>query len=285
MTETDTPIPQFLESEIPKRDKADCLFQVIPAPIEQTVSYGAGTANGPQAIIDASYQLEAFDGRSCPCNNGIFTHPPQYNLKQLEAYVSGTIQNNHVPVILGGEHSVTYPVVKALKEKIEPFGVIQFDAHADLRDSYEGSKFSHACVMRRIFEQEIPIFQIGVRALSKSEYDFRLQENIPYLDAEELALKGIPLDLLPKDFPKQVYISFDIDALDSSIIPATGTPEPGGLYWWQTMQLLENIAKHHDIIGFDVVELAPIKKHHASDFATARLVYNIMGYISRQRGM
>ncbi|VGO14711.1 N(1)-aminopropylagmatine ureohydrolase [Pontiella desulfatans] len=273
----------FLESEVPDMPAEDCLFHVIPAPYEKTVSYGGGTANGPTAILEASYQLEAYDGESCPCAFGIHTRPAQYSLEFIEREIAEVLKLGKIPVMLGGEHTVTVSALRALKESGEPFGVIQFDAHADLRREYEGDPLSHACALRHAVELGIPLFQIGVRALSLPEVELRKEKSIPYLDGYEIGRSGIPDKLLPDDFPEKVYVTFDVDGLDPSIMPATGTPEPGGLDWFQAMECLEQIAGHKTVIGFDVVELAPIEKLHAPDFLVARMIYNFMGLITRKQ--
>jgi agmatinase len=276
---------KFLESEIPDLPAEECLFQIIPAPYEKTVSYGTGTARGPEAILEASCQLEAYDGVSCPCERGIFTHQPAMTLEEIEATAAKLFQSGKIPITLGGEHTVTYAAVKALKETGKEFGIIQFDAHADLRDTYEGDKFSHACVMRRAIELGIPLFQIGVRSLSLPEEELRRKLNIPHLDGYETGRSGIPDHLLPDGFPEKIYLTFDVDALDPSIMPSTGTPEPGGLTWSQTFKCLEQIVSEKSIVGCDFVELAPIDGLHAPDFLAARLIYNFMGIISRQRSL
>jgi agmatinase len=273
---------KFLESEIPDLPPEQCLFHIIPAPYEKTVSYGGGTAKGPEAILEASYQLEAYDGESCPCERGIHTHEPQYSLEFLEREISNVLKIGKVPIMLGGEHTVTYAALKALKEAGEEFGVIQFDAHADLRDTYEGDKFSHACVMRRAVDMEIPIFQIGVRSLSVGEVELRKELKIPHLDGYEIGRSGIPANLLPDGFPEKVYVTIDVDGLDPSIMPSTGTPEPGGLTWFQAMDCLEKIVADKTVIGFDAVELAPIENFHAPDFLVARMIYNLMGLMTRK---
>lgn len=273
---------KFLESEIPEMPAEDCLFHVIPAPYEKTVSYGGGAANGPAAILDASYQLEAYDGESCPCAYGIHTHPAQYSLEFMKREIAEVLKLGKIPVMLGGEHTVTYAALCALKETGEAFGVIQFDAHADLRLEYEGDPLSHACALRHAVEMDIPLFQIGVRALSLPEVELRKEKNIPYLDGYEIGRNGIPEALLPKGFPEKVYVTFDVDGLDPSIMPSTGTPEPGGLDWVQTFQCLEQIVAQKIVVGCDFVELAPIENLHAPDFLVARMIYNLMGLITRK---
>lgn len=274
---------KFLEAETPDLPEKECFFHVIPAPLEATVSYGGGTAKGPGAVLEASRYLETFDGVSCPCDLGIFTHKPAGTLDAIEAAVARVLEMNGFPVMAGGEHTVTLGALRALKAAGDAFGVVQFDAHTDLRDEYKGSKLSHACVMRRAMDDlDLPLFQIGVRALSLEEHRLRIERNVLHLDAAEIAKNGIPDRLFPARFPKKVYVTFDVDGLDPSIMPATGTPEPGGLFWWQTMELLGKIASEREIIGADFVELAPIEGLHAADFTVARLIYNVMGLIARQ---
>lgn len=269
----------------------DALFHIIPAPYEETVSYGGGTSEGPKAILEASSQLELFDNRSIPAEEGIYTYAPincsespEKTLENIKDTFLKTLQLNKIPILLGGEHTVTNGAIDALIEKYgKDFGVVQFDAHADLRDEYSGSKLSHACVMKRTFDKGIPIYALGTRSYSTEEYELRQKHNLPYMDAEDIYDKGIDAFKLPDDFPENIYITFDIDGLDAAVMPATGTPVPGGLSWWQSMKLLEKAIKSRTCIGFDVVEYAPIEGFHGYDFTSAQLVYNIMGYIQRSR--
>jgi len=286
---------KFLESEIPNLPQEECFFQIICAPMEETVSYGGGAAKGPAAILEASDQLEAFDGVSCPCELGIHTTESAPTLDEIEQIVSKVWErglsehgealktgnagwkNGKFPFLLGGEHTVTLGALRALKAAGEEFGVVQFDAHADLRDEYEGSKLSHACVMRRAIDDlGLPLFQIGVRALSLEEHELRIERGIQHTDGRNLSGR-----LLPEDFPDKVYVTFDVDGLDPSIMPSTGTPVPDGLTWREAFQCLEKIAAERKIIAADVVELAPIDGLHAPDFGAAQLVYRIMGLAAR----
>lgn len=284
----------FLESELADRSPSNCRFHVIPAPFEASVSYGGGTANGPEAILDASQQLEVWDGLSAPAVLGIHTTPAvncngtvEAVLDRIEAAVSWVAERGALPVLLGGEHTVTLGALRALAARHERFGIIQFDAHADLRQSYEGTKLSHACVMRRALEltctdgQRPEILQLGVRALSPEEVALRRERKIAHFDARNLHLNGLPDPLLPPDFPQKVYLTFDVDGLDPSVIRATGTPVPGGIGWHDALTLAEKALKGRTVLGFDVVELAPMEGDHASDFAAAQLVYSLMGIVER----
>ncbi len=281
--------PPFLGSETGNGPAESSMFHVIPVPLERSVSYGAGAKNGPSAILAASQQLEVYDGRSVPAEKGIHTKAPVRCggsileiLARITESVADSIRSRAIPVVLGGEHTVTCGVFPAFASVCRDFGVVQFDAHADLRDSYEGDPYSHASAMKRVVDAGIPLFQIGIRSLSPPEADYRLKRRIPSLDAELLARRGIPSKILPKSFPENVYITFDIDVFNPALVPSTGTPEPGGIDWYAAMELLEKICVERNIVGFDVVELAPINKFHAPDFTAARLVYNLMGFITRK---
>jgi len=269
----------------------NALFHVIPAPMEQSVSYGAGAARGPAAIIAASRQLELLTDYGIPAEHGIHTAKAvdcqggaAAVLDRIEKSVGRACALGKIPVLLGGEHTVTLGAVRALKKFHGHFGLIQFDAHADLRDRYEGSPYSHACVMRRVHELGIPMVQIATRAYSLEEQKYR-QENqgsLGYLDARDI--DGQASLALPAFIPEQVYISFDVDAFDAAVMPATGTPVPGGLIWRQAMDILEKIFAERRCIGFDVVEFAPIAGLHFADFTAAQLVYNLMGLASGGQG-
>lgn len=287
--------PSFLDSEYPNAPAEQAFFHVIPAPMETTISYGGGTARGPRAILEASGQLENFDGRSCPGDLGIHTQPavkPAAGKKSLEERwiiaiekaVAKALRCGAVPAVLGGEHTVTQAAARAFKATGADIGFIHFDAHADLRDTYEGTKYSHACVMRRVHELGFPIVQLGTRAYCLEERDYRAAnpKTIRAYDADVLAAGKLPKNWIPNGFPKQVFITFDLDGLDPSIMPATGTPVPGGLGWYDALNLIEDVAAGRTIVGFDVVELAPMRGLHHADFAAARLVYALMGVAARQ---
>jgi agmatinase len=280
----------FLEEDIPPAQPEAAQFHIIPVAFEASVSYGKGTANGPQAIINASQQLELFDGISCDAAlSGIYTAPAmeccgdaEMILSSLKRSVSSVLMQGKLPVVLGGEHTITDGVVEALTDFHDEFGIIQFDAHADLRDQYGGSKFSHASVMRRVHERGVPIFQVGTRAVSEEEQLFRSEQEIPYLDARDLYGRDKQVFSIPKGFPKKVYVTIDVDGLDPSVIRSTGTPVPGGIGWYDILHFLETVVTEHDVVGFDCVELAPTEEDHASTFAAAQLIYNFMGMIARK---
>lgn len=286
--------PGFLQSEMEGRQEvASPLFTVIPVPFEASVSYGGGTARGPEAILAASQQLETWDGLCEPLLWGIATAPPvdcrgevEKVLGRIEAAVGAVAARGSLPVVLGGEHTVSLAPIRALARGYsEPIGIVQIDAHADLRSSFEGSPYSHACVMRRAIEEcGCALMQFGVRALCREEVVYRQERRVQHLDGR--VLPGIALDrfALPGNFPANIYLTIDVDGLDPSVIRATGTPVPGGPLWHQTLTFIERVLRGRRLLGFDIVELAPQAGDHASDFAAAQLVYSVMGMIGRQLG-
>ncbi|NBK22395.1 MAG: agmatinase [Spirochaetia bacterium] len=279
----------FLDSEFPDTNAESAAFHVIPFPLEETVSYMGGTKEGPQSIIEASSQLEKLvEGYGNPGSLGIHTAaaiPTNGGVEHALQLASSAMQYAHrcnaIPVLLGGEHSVTNAAIDMMLSSGE-IGVLQFDAHMDLRDTYEGSKLSHACVMRRVVEAGIPLFQVGIRNFSEEDLAAREQYKVGYYDASTLyRRKDVSSLSLPPTFPKKLYITFDVDAFDASLMSATGTPDPGGLSWWDAITLLENLTEGRTIIGMDVVELAPNQLHHPS-YTAGKLVYFLMGLASKR---
>lgn len=281
--------PIFLESEIEQSPIDQAAFSVLPVPYEKTVSYGGGTALGPNAIIVASEQLETWDGKSNPSALGIHTCDtvdcqvdPDAVIENIAKATQAILEAGSMPVVLGGEHTVTYGVIKGyLNAGIKDFGVVQIDAHADLREAYEGDKLSHASVMKRVVDEGIPLYQLGIRAYCEEEMAIREKHGVRYQDADDIVPQNIQSIQLPDDFPKNVFFTVDIDGMDPSVFPSTGTPVPGGLSWYQTLNLFESVAKQRKIIGFDVMEFAPIEGFHAYDFSAALLTYKLMGIVQR----
>ncbi|MEO1132428.1 MAG: agmatinase [Cyanobacteria bacterium J06639_1] len=279
--------PIFLGSEFAHPNPEDAWFHVLPVPYEASVSYGSGTARGPAKILEASWQLETWDGKSSPCDRGIYTHSPvdvSGDADEVSDRIAAATQAiaHQFPVILGGEHTVTYGVIKGLLNAgISDFGIVQIDAHADLRDAYEGNPYSHASVMKRIVDLGIPLFQLGIRAISLEEIELRKVHQVKYLDADVLVPQNIHSFELPEDFPPNIFFTLDTDGMDPSIFPSTGTPVPGGLGWYQTLSLFECAVQQRQIIGFDIMEFAPIQGFHAYEFAMAQLIYKLMGIVDR----
>lgn len=282
--------PVFLGSEFKHPKAKDAFFQVLPVPYEASVSYGGGTASGPASILAASWQLETWDGKSNPSEKGIFTHPPvavdadpEQVIENIARATKAILEQGGFPVVLGGEHSVTYGVIKGyLDAGIDDFGVVQIDAHADLRDAYEGNPYSHASVMKRIVDADIPLFQLGIRAFCEEEKNTRKLYGIKHLDAEVLVPQNKLSFDLPDSFPSKVFFTLDVDGMDPSVFPSTGTPVPGGLGWYQTLGLFQSLAEQREVIGFDIMEFAPIENFHCYDFAASLLTYKLMGIVERE---
>ena len=282
----------FLNSElsIEEKDEETAKFHILPVPLEKTVSFGKGTSKGPQAIIKASNELERYTGKSEPCIHGIHTHsllncnkPLKVIMSDIENITKDITKQKKIPVTLGGEHSITYGAVNGVYKGLDlpkkhNIGIIQIDAHADLRKNYENEAHSHASVMYLLGKEKYKIAQFGVRALSKEEVENRKIFNILFLDARDIYYKK--KFKLPLNFPQKIYISFDVDGLDPSIMPATGTPVPGGLGYYESLNLIKNLIKGRQVVGFDVVELSPIKNFIAYDLTVASLVYEIMELIN-----
>ena len=278
----------FLDSELtPDERNEDARFHVIPVPLERTVSYGSGTAKGPAAIIEASNELERTTNGHEPCAAGIFTQAPldctgdlPEVMERLAARTERVLAEGRIPVTLGGEHSLSFGAVMGVARALgQPVGVVQIDAHADLRVAYQGNKHSHASVMHLLSEEGIRLAQFGVRALCQQEMDSRDANGVFYKDAEDLVVGNLFEVDLPDDFPELVYVSFDVDGLDPSLMPATGTPVPGGLGYYQALRLVEHALRGRKCVGLDVVELAP-DGNAAWDFTAAQIVYRLMAACS-----
>jgi agmatinase len=264
---------------------------IFPVPLERTTSYEHGTCNGPSAILAASRNMELYDDELElePYKEiGIATLPPidtadgtlDEVITELFTAQLGILEDKKFPVALGGEHSLTPPLVSATAKKYKDLTVLQIDAHADLRDEYQGNPASHACAMRRVVEV-CPAVQVGIRSLSVEE-----AKAIPHLRTSIYWAKDIvraPMKTwiakVLGDLGPHVYLTIDLDGFDPSIVPATGAPEPGGLDWHQVTSLVRAVADHKTIVGMDVVELLPQAGDHASDFLAAKLVYKCLGYI------
>lgn len=265
---------------------------IVPVPYEATTSYGKGTANGPAAILEASQQVELFDDELWvePYKLGIQTLPPvmidpqsgenEQPFKALTDVVSPLVEFNKFPIILGGEHALTYGSVAACIEKYPDLSILQIDAHADLRKSYEDNVYSHACISYHLYKllPQPNITQVGIRNISKEEADWMEEEqpNINIFWARNQDKWNFS-DVI-WNLSDNVYLTIDIDGLDSGIMPATGTPEPGGMNWYQLMELIKQLCIRKNVVGADVVEYAPIPGLHAPSFLVAKLLYKMIGY-------
>ena len=263
---------------------------VVPFGLEKTVSYGGGTRNGPKEIIKASHQVELYDEElNCePFKKiGIKTLKPfkiEKNVKKALSTMSKInqriLEKKLFPMTLGGEHSITPGCIAPFAKKFKNICLLHFDAHADLRDSYNGEKFSHASAIRRCLDYpNVSVISFGIRNISKEEIPFlkRNSERIKIFWAKDKSKWDLnKFERLINN--KNVYITFDVDGLDSGIMPATGTPEPGGLFWDETLNILKIAAKNSNIVGADLNELSPIKGFNSYNFLAAKLVYKILSY-------
>ena len=263
---------------------------VVPFGLEKTVSYGGGTKNGPREIIKASHQVELFDEdlRKEPHKNiGIKTLKPfpikknmMDALKQIENINKLLLKEKKFPLVLGGEHSLTPGAIRPFVKKFGKISLLHFDAHADLRNSYNGNKFSHASAIRRCLDNpNVSVVSFGIRNISSSEIAFlnKNKKRIKIYWAKDKSKWNLnEFKKIIKN--KKVYLTFDVDGLDLSIMPATGTPEPGGLFWDETMNIIKIAAKFSHIVGADVNELSPIKGFDSYNFLAAKLAYKIISY-------
>jgi len=263
---------------------------IVPFGLEKTVSYGGGTKNGPKEIIKASHQVELFDeelNKEPYKEIGIKTLKPfpiknkiEQALDQLSKINEKIISDNKFPMVFGGEHSITPGAIKPLVKKYNEIVLLHFDAHADLRESYNGEKFSHASAIKRCLDFEnIKVVSFGIRNLSQQEMTYyeNNRDRVEIFWGKDK--KNWDLNKLKNLFNKKnVYITFDVDSFDASIMPATGTPEPGGLLWEDVLPIIKKVCKLSNIVGADINELAPIKNFNSYNFLVAKLAYKIISY-------
>ena len=282
----------FLAIEKEFSNYKDSNIVIVSAPLEKTVSYGKGTSKGPEEILETSHYVEFYDeeqSRELCFEKGICTFEAlnlqklsvEKSLDKIYKEVSKHLDAGKFVVTLGGEHSLSTAPIKAHHERFPNLSILQIDAHSDLRDSYEGSKYSHASVMARVAEFNPNIVQVGIRAQCKEEVELRKRKNIKTFYAREIKLGMYGnnwQELVVNNLSENVYITFDVDGFDPSLMPATGTTEPGGLFWDETMNLLKIVGLEKNIVGFDVVELAPSKYMPSSNYVAAKLVYKILNY-------
>lgn len=296
-----TAVVPFLGSEIvPDYDTAKVV--ILPIPYEATTTYRRGCENGPAKLLEASHQLECYDEEldSEVCYDvGIYTKEPIADtrnsqpvsslemLQVTQAAVYQLVTENKFAISLGGEHSITAGVVEGYRQAYpdEAFTVIQIDAHGDLRHEYEGSIHNHACVMRRIVDMGLPTLQIGIRAICKEEADLIKAKQLNVIRAREIATQPNWADrAIASITTKRVFLTIDLDGIDPTLIPGVGTPEPGGLNWYSLTGFLRRVFESHEVIGCDIMELAPLVDSVVSEFTAAKLTYKMIGYQALAQG-
>lgn len=264
-------------------------FAVIPVPYDLTSTYQSGSRQGPAAILAASANMELYDEelQKVTYREGIFTaspievdaRGPDRMVGVIRQVVSDVLIDGKIPVLLGGEHSVTLGAVQAVQAAFPNLTVLQLDAHADLRESYQGTPYSHACIARRI-QEFCPLVQAGIRSMSEEEAVFIKERAIKTFSADFILDEPAWIDKICEQLTGDIYITIDLDVLDPAFMPSTGTPEPGGISWRDVLRLIRGVAKKCRVRGFDVVELSPIPGHVAPDFLAAKLIYRTMGYLT-----
>ncbi len=266
---------------------------ILPVPYDCTSEWRSGSRHGPQAITEASQYLELYDlelDREI-YKVGISTLPPlepllsspQDMINRVYRAVKDLIRQDKLVVLLGGEHTLSLGAVRAFKESFPKLSVLQLDAHADLRDEYLGTKYSQACVMRRIFEF-CPICQVGVRSLSWEEKQFLVQNKLMPFYMSDLTSNKVSTDEILDSLSKDVYITIDIDVLDPAIMAAVGTPEPDGMSWRQVLDILESVTRYKHVVGFDLMEFCPGEGPSSCAYLLAKLTYKLIGYVLLQGG-
>ncbi len=268
---------------------------ILPIPYEATTTYRRGCEHGPAAILEASQQVEYYDEELDRelWTVGVYTHEAiadtrdahpvdaESMLQDTQDTVYKLAADGKFVIALGGEHSITTGIVEAYRQANpgDAFTVVQVDAHGDLRHTYEGSIHNHACVMRRIVDMGLPTVQVGIRSLCKEEADLIKEKQLAVFRAREMAMQPDWMDrALASIKTDKVFITVDLDGIDPSLMPGVGTPEPGGLHWYSLLTFLQRIFSSHQVIGCDVMELAPINDSVVSEFTAAKLVYKLIGY-------
>jgi agmatinase len=283
----DSPLPEFLGLEGDATSLETARVVLVPVPYDRTASYGKGTASGPRAILDASTHMEMYDDELGvePHTIGVHTaapvsgneDPPEVMAAKVEAEVARYLEMGKMPVVLGGEHSVSIGAMRACEKAYPEMSIVQLDAHGDLRRSYEGTEYNHACVMRH-FAGRIPTLQIGIRSMCREEGEFAREKGLRIISAKDFIRR--PEEALAEvdRLSGEIYLTIDVDFFDPAIMPTTGTPEPGGPGWYETLDLIREICSRKKLIGFDVNELSPSGDNVAPDFLTAKLVYKTIAY-------
>jgi agmatinase len=260
---------------------------IVPVPYDRTASFMKGTADGPRAILEASTHMELYDEELDvePYTIGIHTapavsgndDPPEVMAGKVERVVSRFLSMDKMTVVLGGEHSVSIGAIRAYEKKYPGLSLVQLDAHADLRASYEGSDHNHACIMRH-FAGRIPTLQIGIRSMSREEGEFIRERRLKVLPARDFIRRPEAALEEVDRLTGEIYLTIDVDYFDPAIMPATGTPEPGGPGWHDTLDFIRRLCQRKHLVGFDINELRPLGEDAAPDFLTAKLVYKTIAY-------
>ena len=267
-----------------RTDPKNAAIVIVPVAYDATSTWIKGAQRGPQAILQASAHMELYDIEtdSQVYEKGIFTDDiiealssPQKLVKTVAEKVRYHLSQNKFVVVVGGEHSVSIGSVRAHADKYRGMCVLQLDAHCDLRQKYEGSKYNHACVMARVREI-CPIVQVGIRSMDFSEKAFMEKENVFF--AEDICRDRNWVRKVVSRLADNVYITVDLDVFDPSVMPSVGTPEPGGLSWYDVLTLMRTVCRRKNVVGFDVVELCPSQSSRASDFCAAKLIYKLLSY-------
>ena len=285
-------IKTFAGLEENKKNYSSSDVVILPIPYEKTTTYIKGTEYGPQAILDASPNLEFYDeeldfvaidhAKITTLSPLLIKDAPEQMVINVSNVVENIVKDKKLPIVLGGEHSITVGAFQGIKKYYNNISVVQFDAHADLRESYEGSRFNHACVMRRICE-DAHICQIGIRAIDKEEAQFMQKKKLDVFFARDIVGKTDWHEKALQGVKDNVYITFDLDVFDCSLMPATGTPEPGGLFWYDALHFLKELIFKKNIVGMDVVELCPLSGNRAPDFIASKILYKMISYYSYKK--
>jgi len=274
-----------LEDNISNYDTSKAV--ILPVPYEKTTTYIKGTAKGPEAILEASRNMELYDEELdknistvgiCTLNPLVVDKNPEEIINDVFENIKKLLNNNKFPVIIGGEHSITPGCIKAFSDSFDDFSVLQLDAHTDLREEYNGTKFNHACAMKRSREFTKNIVPVGIRSLCSEEADFIKKNKMKVFWAKDIFDNSGWEENVISNLSKNVYITFDLDVLDPSIMPSTGTPEPGGLQYYPILKFLKKVFENRNIVGFDVVELCPNENNVSPDFTAAKIIYKLIGY-------
>ncbi|MCX7845118.1 MAG: agmatinase [Dictyoglomaceae bacterium] len=274
---------------LPNISMEEAQIIIIPISYEVTTSYKKGTKEGPMAILNSSYNLELYEEEldTIPAEIGVYTYPEpllpigdlKLSLEYIKEITNKIIESKKFPIFLGGEHTITIGILSAYIEKFyNQISILHLDAHCDLRKEYEGTSYHHACALR-IAGEKVPLVQVGIRSLSMEEREFiNKKENLKIFWNWMIKKNNNWIEEVLSSLKDEVYITLDLDVFDPSVMPSVGTPEPGGLDWWDVLELLKRVFEYKKVLGIDIVELSPIPGLIFPDYLTSRLIYKIIGY-------